>query len=303
MRDFVAIDFETANEQRCSACAVGLTLFDSDGNPADSYYQLLKPHPEVAYFNPVNVWVHGITEADVLDAPQWSQVSDQVATFVGDRPIIAHNMAFDGYVLSDLVDLYGTKPILNRRFCTARLARKILAGKLERKSLDQVFGYYFPDKSFDHHHAGSDAQAAGMIFARMQQEFGFERLEELCPPTGGNGKNGRAGVLVDQLVLDDLLERYGKSRVLEGEHVAFTGTLRHGQRAAVQQLVSAVGGTADKNLTKKTTLLVVGIPNPGAWTEGSSASRKLHKARQLRESGSSIEVVSEDEFFNRLAEG
>ena len=112
-----------------------------------------------------------------------------------------------------------------------------------------------------------------------------------------------AGVLVDQLVLDDLLERYGKSRVLEGEHVAFTGTLRHGQRAAVQQLVSAVGGTADKNLTKKTTLLVVGIPNPGAWTEGSSASRKLHKARQLRESGSSIEVVSEDEFFNRLAEG
>lgn len=302
MREFVAIDFETANEQRCSACAVGLALFDSNGKLAGNYYQLLKPHPEVDYFNPVNVWVHGITEADVLDAPQWPQVSDRIATFIGDRPIVAHNMAFDGYVLSDLVNIYGTESILNRRFCTARLARKILAGKLERKSLDQVFGYYFPGAPFNHHHAGSDAQAAGMIFAKMQQEFGFEKLEELCPPTDRGQRNKNSGVLVDQLVLDDLLERYGQSRLLEGEHVVFTGTLKHGQRAAVQKLVAAIGGAADKNLTKKTTLLVVGIPNPHAWAEGSSASQKLLKATQLRDSGSPIEVISEEEFFNRLAE-
>lgn len=308
MREFVAIDFETANEQRRSACAVGLALFDNQGKLSDSYYQLLHPHTEVDYFNPVNVWVHGITAEDVADAPQWSHVAEKVASFIGDRPIVAHNMAFDGYVLSDLAKLYHTEVIPNRRFCTVRLARKILADKLERKSLDAVFNYYFPDKPFNHHHAASDAEAAGMIFAKMQQEFSFAELEKLCPPTGdsktvgGRKKSGRSGILADQLTVEQLLERYHTSRALEGEHVVFTGTLRHGQRAAVQQLVAAVGGIPDKSLTKKTTLLVVGIPNPRSWVEGSSASQKLLKASQLREAGSSIEVISEEEFFNRLCD-
>lgn len=304
MCEFVAIDFETANEQRRSACAVGLVLFDRDGQLADSYYQLLRPHPDVDYFNPVNVWVHGITADDVADAPQWSQIADRVTSFIGDRPIVAHNMAFDGYVLSDLADLYSTEEIPNRRFCTVRLARKILADKLERKSLDEVFYYYFPDEVFEHHHAAADAKAAGMIFARMMQEFGFEKLEELCPPTGSRSKSKskteRSGILADQLGVDQLIERYGKSRALEGEHVVFTGTLKHGQRAAVQQLVTAIGGVADKTLTKKTTVLVVGIPNPRSWVEGSSASRKMLKASQMREKGSPIEVISEEEFFHRL---
>lgn len=304
MCEFIAIDFETANEQRRSACAVGLVLFGSDGQLADSYYQLLHPHPDVDYFNPVNVWVHGITAGDVADAPQWSQIADQVASFIGDRPIVAHNMAFDGYVLSDLADLYNTASIPNRRFCTLRLARKVLAGELDRKSLDEVFYHYFPDEIFEHHHAAADATAAGMIFARMLQEFGFEKLEELCPPTGTKSKTksktGRLGMLADQLGADQLIERYGKSRALEGEHVVFTGTLKHGQRAAVQQLVTAIGGVPDKSLTKKTTVLVVGIPNPRSGIEGAPVSRKLLKASQMRDNGSPIEVISEEEFFNRL---
>lgn len=52
MCEFVAIDFETANEQRRSVCALGLALFDNEGQLADSYYQLLRPHPDVDCFNP-----------------------------------------------------------------------------------------------------------------------------------------------------------------------------------------------------------------------------------------------------------
>lgn len=85
----------------------------------------------------LNVWVHGITSEDVQDAPQWSDIADQVMTFIGDRPIVAHNMAFDGYVLSDLASLYGTEEIPNRRFCTVRLARKILADKLAKGKTPQ----------------------------------------------------------------------------------------------------------------------------------------------------------------------
>ena len=303
MREFVAIDFETANEKRSSACAIGLVLFDSVGKPSDSYYQLLHPHPEVNYFNPINVWTHGITAEDVKDSPEWPQVVSQVKDFIKDRPIVAHNMTtFDGTVLSALENLYATEKITNRRFCTLRLARKILAEEVERKSLDEVFHYYFPEDSFLHHHATSDAQAAGMIFSRMQQDLGYEELEELCPPSSPKKKSARSGVFTNQLAVSQLMERYGTSQALEGERVAFTGTLRHGKRADVQQLVSAIGGIAEKSLTKNTTLLVVGIPNPDSWSEGSPASRKLVKASKMRDNGSPIEVITEEEFFNRLYE-
>ncbi|MDO5672675.1 MAG: 3'-5' exoribonuclease [Actinomycetaceae bacterium] len=302
MREFVALDFETANEQRRSACAVGLVSFDSEGKVADRYYQLLRPHPDVDYFNPINVWIHGISAEDVVDAPQWDEIYDDVAAFVADRPIVAHNMAFDGYVFSDLASMYGFEQPNNRRFCTLRLARKILVEELDRKSLDNVYDFYFPGEPFDHHHASADAEACGRIFCRMQSEFEYEQLEEMCPPTRRSRPTQRPGMLADQLLVEELIERYGNSKALENEHVVFTGTLRHGQRAAVQQLVTVVGGIPEKSLTKKTTLLVVGIPNPQAWVEGSSASRKLIKASQLRDAGSPIEVITEEEFFNRLSD-
>ncbi|ANR62449.1 hypothetical protein C627_07410 [Corynebacterium glutamicum ZL-6] len=54
--------------------------------------------------------------------------------------------------------------------------------------------------------------------------------------------------------------------------------------------------------TAKTSILVVGVPNPAAWKEGSSASRKLEKATALREKGKPIRVLSEEDFFALLEE-
>ena len=47
MHPFVAIDFETANEKRGSACSVGLAKFDAAGQLVDRCYQLLRPHPDL----------------------------------------------------------------------------------------------------------------------------------------------------------------------------------------------------------------------------------------------------------------
>ena len=51
MKDFAAIDFETANEQRTSVCSVGVVVV-RDGEIADSYYSLIRPEPEYyTYWN------------------------------------------------------------------------------------------------------------------------------------------------------------------------------------------------------------------------------------------------------------
>ena len=41
MKDFAAIDFETANEQRTSVCSVGVVIV-RDGEIVDHYYSLIR---------------------------------------------------------------------------------------------------------------------------------------------------------------------------------------------------------------------------------------------------------------------
>ncbi|WP_238599255.1 BRCT domain-containing protein [Corynebacterium heidelbergense] len=90
----------------------------------------------------------------------------------------------------------------------------------------------------------------------MQEDYGFDHLIELCPPSGTRRRR-KSVAEVNQAVVQDRLARVGNSTVLKGERVTITGTLQRGQRAEVQQLVEALGGAVEKNLTKKTTILVV----------------------------------------------
>ena len=48
MKDFAAIDFETANNQRSSVCSVGIVIV-RDGEITDTFYSLINPEPN--YYN------------------------------------------------------------------------------------------------------------------------------------------------------------------------------------------------------------------------------------------------------------
>ena len=58
LRDFAAIDFETANRQPTSVCSVGLVIV-RDGRIADERYSLIRPVPN--YYSYWNTQVHGLT--------------------------------------------------------------------------------------------------------------------------------------------------------------------------------------------------------------------------------------------------
>ena len=66
MQDFVAIDFETANNERSSVYSVGVVIVRG-GEIVDKFYSLIKPEPE---YN--NYWccqVHGLCVEDTENAP------------------------------------------------------------------------------------------------------------------------------------------------------------------------------------------------------------------------------------------
>ena len=46
MQDFAAIDFETANFERCSVCSVGVVVVRG-GEIVDSFYSLIQPEPKL----------------------------------------------------------------------------------------------------------------------------------------------------------------------------------------------------------------------------------------------------------------
>lgn len=168
MQPFVAIDFETANGKRASACSVGLARFGADGVLVDTFHSLILPHRDYRFFNPFNTKIHGIRDADVAHAPEWDVVSPQVQMFMGDLPVVAHNFAFDGSVMDNLADLYRLPRVANQRICTLKLSRTVYS-HLPKATLDTVFGHLFPGQKLNHHDAEADAIAAGMIFAEMQR--------------------------------------------------------------------------------------------------------------------------------------
>ena len=76
MRDFAAIDFETANECRCSVCSVGVVIV-RNGEIVDSFYSLIHPEPE--YYQWFCQQVHGLSEEDTEDAPVFPYVWEKIA--------------------------------------------------------------------------------------------------------------------------------------------------------------------------------------------------------------------------------
>jgi DNA polymerase-3 subunit epsilon len=70
MKDFIAIDFETANPQRVSACALGYARV-CDSEIKESHVYLIRPVGGHAEFQSK---IHGIKEEHTFDKPHFGEL-------------------------------------------------------------------------------------------------------------------------------------------------------------------------------------------------------------------------------------
>jgi DNA polymerase-3 subunit epsilon len=77
MQSFIAIDYETANADRRSACSLGISIVEN-GQVLKSYQSLIKPPEEFNYFDDFNVILHGIKKKDVKNAPNFLEIWDEL---------------------------------------------------------------------------------------------------------------------------------------------------------------------------------------------------------------------------------
>lgn len=163
MKDFAAIDFETANGSRSSVCSVGVVVVRG-GRRVDSFYSLIRPRPN--YYSPFTTAIHGLTRADTDSAPDFAEVWHEVAPRIEDLPLVAHNSPFDEGCLRAVFELYGMPYPDYRFFCTCRAARRVFGRSLPNHQLHTVSAAC----GFDlerHHHALADAEACAHIALRI----------------------------------------------------------------------------------------------------------------------------------------
>ena len=93
-----------ANASRSSACSIGITVF-KDNKPVEEKYWLIRPEP--LYFTPINISVHGIREADVINEKTFAELWPDIQPYLEGNLVVAHNASFDFSVLRNTLDLYG----------------------------------------------------------------------------------------------------------------------------------------------------------------------------------------------------
>jgi len=155
---FTAVDFETANRYRNSACAVGLVRVER-GRIVKRAYHLIRPPFRFFEFTDI----HGIDWWSVRSAPTFGQLWPVITSFfTGVDFVAAHNAVFDRGVLRSCCRWYGVREPNVSFECTVRLARR--RWNLRPTTLRHVAE--FLGVRLRHHHADSDAEACARIVLR-----------------------------------------------------------------------------------------------------------------------------------------
>ncbi len=158
MKDFAAIDFETANFERSSVCSVGVVIV-RNGEIAESFYSLIRPEPD--YYTQRCTQVHGLTWTDTCNAPSFDQVWRQIEPLIARLPLVAHNSRFDEGCLKAVFRTYQMDYPDYQFFDTLSAARKVFPNLCNHQlhTVSAECGYELAH----HHNALADAEACAWI--------------------------------------------------------------------------------------------------------------------------------------------
>lgn len=159
---FVAIDFETADFPRDSACAVGVVKVQGLRIVHEEAL-LIRPPRDTFHFS----YIHGITWEHVADKPPFKQVWGSLKPLFRDVEFFAaHNASFDRSVLHACCDNAHIQPPNIKFKCTVNLARQ--AWGIYPTKLPNVCREL--DIALDHHDPLSDARACAVIMIKALKD-------------------------------------------------------------------------------------------------------------------------------------
>ena len=220
-REFVCVDLETTGLQAQSDAIIEIGAVKFRGGEVSERYQtFVNPGRQIPTFVQQ---LTSISPAQIERAPRFQQVAAQFAAFVGDLPIVGHNIAFDIAFLSS----HGLH-LTNRSYNTWDLA-SIFLPSLPEYNLSALARHLDLEHN-QAHRAVADAETTALVFhqllklgasypaakvafiaraARAANGSVADLLEALVPHApGANAAPGTAGAVgLNGLNLDSLTRR------------------------------------------------------------------------------------------------
>lgn len=170
--NFVAIDFETANGSRNSACALGVVVIE-DGRMTQRRYSLINPQMP---FSRYCSYIHGITPPAVKNAPTFSDIYPEVYRLLHNKIVVAHNAPFDIAVLRASCEARGLEMPNVEPFCSVEMSRTAWP-ELPHHRLNSLAEEF--DLPLNHHNAIGDATVCAQLVLLCADNFGANNMTEL----------------------------------------------------------------------------------------------------------------------------
>ena len=162
MSKFVAIDFETANYSRSSACSVGLVTVDDSQIISEEVFLIQPPSQQFLFTD-----IHGIMWNDVKNEPTFDELWTNLGEIISSADyLVAHNAPFDKGVLNKCCEEYDIQAPDVPFMCTVRLARSQWG--INPTKLNNVCEAL--NIPLNHHEALSDARASAKIVMIAESE-------------------------------------------------------------------------------------------------------------------------------------
>ena len=193
LADYVVFDLETTGTSCETDKVVEISAIKViNGRVTEEFSMLVNPGCPIPYYASQ---VNGITDDMVADAPTFESVLPQFLEFVGDLPLVGHNIhSFDlRFIYRDCMEYFGQIPG-NDYVDTLKIARICLPELRQHRLTDLADHYGIPSDGA--HRALADCRMNQAVYERLGEEL-RKKADQIkkCPKCGDvlvkrNGKYG-----------------------------------------------------------------------------------------------------------------
>ncbi len=276
LKDFVAIDFETAKS--LDPCQIGMAIV-KNGEIVQTVNHLIRPIDN-AYQRPT-IAIHHITPKMTESESSFPEIWEKIKAYFDNAYIVAHNADFDISVLRATLDYYGIpRPKIAGYICTCDLNN--------RENLELACARY--GISLAKHHDGEDdaINCAKLYLAYVNGEC--QVAEENIPdyikePFPHTIKYEGHAVLSGDILVKDL-SNADSANPFYNRRVVITG-LFDIERDELALRLKNMGADIDKSVGARTNFLIVGRE---------AGPSKMQKAHEMLAAGKPFRIIHENEL-------
>jgi DNA polymerase III subunit epsilon len=164
---FAVIDLETTGFSPAAGdrvVEIAIARVDAQGRIQDEYATLVNPGRDVG-----PVFVHGISNSEVLDAPTFAEIAGELLARMDGAVVVAHNASFEERFLAAEFGRMGVALPLNPALCSLWLARRTMRTPNHKlTTLARAAGL----STVDAHTALADVRTVAALLPRMLAAYG-----------------------------------------------------------------------------------------------------------------------------------